>query len=189
MLFFDLLALWLLLVAGEPRCRPAPAVPLAAGAGLALGVSAVFAPTILPFILVAAAWLRRPPLIAACLAGALLPIVPVTVRNHAHGGELVPVSTNAGLNFHIGNNPDYQDTFALRPGRRWIELDDQPRRHGIDRPGAASSYFRARGVVLADQPVQAAGLLARKLYPFVHAAEIRATPTSTRAPRRWCWPR
>ena len=64
MLFFDLVALHLLLIARERRTWP-----WALATGLALGVSAVFSPTILPFALVAAALVRRPVLIAVLAAG------------------------------------------------------------------------------------------------------------------------
>lgn len=167
-LFFDLLALFLLLRAGERRTPPR-----SFAAGVALGVSAVFSPTILPFVLVAAVHLRRPSAIAALVAGVLLPILPVTVRNHRHGGELVLISTNGGLNLHLGNNPDYRETFALRPGRHWEELVDEPRRHGITRPGAQSSYFTRKALsFVADHPIDAAGLHLRKTYLFFHGAEI-----------------
>src|SRR5678815_2394054 len=68
-LFFDLLAL-LLLVDGRAYL-----------AGLALGISALFSPLILPFVAVAAAWLRRPRAIALLLLGVLLPTAPVTRYN------------------------------------------------------------------------------------------------------------
>lgn len=165
---FDLLALWLALRAAESRA------PLAAfGAGLALGVSAAFSPTILPFAGVAAVFVRRPAAIAALIAGIALPIAPVAVRNHRHGGELVLVSTNGGLNFYLGNNPDYRETFAMRPGRHWEELTTEPQRHGIQAPGAASAYFRRKATAfIFEQPGAAAALAARKLYLFWHGAEI-----------------
>src|SRR6202011_3948673 len=56
----DLLALWALLVAGE---RKTPGRALLAG--VALGVSAVFAPVVLPFVAVAALWLRERTLVLA----------------------------------------------------------------------------------------------------------------------------
>lgn len=167
-LFFDLVALLLLLRAGERRTAPR-----SFAAGLALGVSAVFSPTILPFVLVAAVHLRRPAAIAALVAGVLLPILPVTARNHRHGGELVLISTNGGLNLHLGNNADYRETFALRPGRHWEELIGEPHRHGVTRPGAQSSFFTRKALsFVADHPIDAVGLHLRKTYLFFHGAEI-----------------
>jgi tetratricopeptide (TPR) repeat protein len=168
MLTLDLLALWLLARAGESR-----RVDTAFAAGLALGASAVCAPTVLPFAAVAAAWLRRPRAIAALALGVVLPIAPVALRNHAHGGEWVLVSSNGGLNFFIGNNADYERTFALRPGRHWEELTDEPRRAGATQAGAASAYFTRKGLAFVrEHPAGAAALWARKLYLFFNGAEI-----------------
>ncbi len=167
-LTLDLAALWLLLRAGElERARTSFT------AGLALGVSALFAPTVLPFAVLAALWLRRPRLILALALGVALPIAPVTARNHRPEGEWVLVSTNGGLNFFLGNNPRYQETFSLRPGRHWEELTDEPRRAGIAQPGAQSAYFARQGrAFFRDEPAHAIGLCAHKLYLFFNGGEI-----------------
>jgi len=164
----DLVALWLVLRAAE-RKRPLDALL----AGLAIGVSAVFAPTILPFAAVAAVLVRRPIAIAALVAGVLLPIAPVTIRNYQHGGELVAISANGGLNLFLGNNEAYRATFSLRPGREWEELTTEPQRHGATRPGEASSYFTHRALAFAAaHPLDEAALVARKAFLFVHGAEL-----------------
>ncbi|MEO8841099.1 MAG: glycosyltransferase family 39 protein [Kofleriaceae bacterium] len=164
--FWDLLALWLLLRATTGR-------PLAAFAtGLAIGASAMFSPTILPFALVAAILIRKPPAIAALVLGIVLPIAPVTYHNHQLG-EVVMVSTNGGLNLFLGNNADYEHTFAMRPGRAWEQLTSEPLRNGITRVGAQSGYFEHRTLAfMRAHPVDEARLLARKTYLFVHGAEI-----------------
>jgi 4-amino-4-deoxy-L-arabinose transferase-like glycosyltransferase len=165
---FDLLALWLLLRAVDTRSAVDEF-----GAGLALGVSAIFSPTIIPFVVPAAIILRKPLSIALLVAGMLLPILPVTLRNYDHGGELVAVSTNSGLNLYIGNNADYEGTFAMRPGRHWEVLTTEPNQHGAAKPGAASSYFRAKAIeFVVDDPLGAIALGARKLYLFCNGAEI-----------------
>src|SRR5262249_13784684 len=107
------------------------------------------------------------------LVGVLLPIAPVTLRNHAHGGEWVLLSTNGGLNLYLGNNDHYRDTFSLRPRRHWEELTTQPERAGLTQPGAQSRYFTAKALsVAAHHPLREAGLFARKLYLFFNGAEI-----------------
>ncbi len=168
MLFFDLLALWLLLIA-----REAGHPLLAFAGGIALGASAVFSPTILVFVPVAGLWLRRPAMVAALAAGVVLLVAPVTIRNWRRGGELVLVSTNGGMNFYMGNNPDYRQTFAMRPGRHWDELTREPEAEGVTRPGAKSSWFLRRGLAFyRDQPGEALALALRKQYLFFHGAEI-----------------
>ena len=168
---FGLLCIQLLLVAAENK-----SVPFAAGAGAALGVSALFAATILPFALVGAIALRaRRASIVAFLVAVVLPIAPVTVRNWVRSGDAVLISSNAGLNFYIGNNHDYRATLSLRPGRRWEELVDEPHQKAgaVDASAAASSYFMHKGLAfMRDEPAAAAGLLLRKEYLFFHGAEI-----------------
>ncbi len=168
---FDLLAVLLLLDAdGSPKH--------ATGAGLALGVSAVFAAVILPFAVVVGLGLligakdRRAAL--AFGAGVVLPILPVTYRNASFAGELVLVSTNGGLNFFLGNNERYIETLSIRPGVHWGELIDRPLReaHLRGRP-AASSWFLDQGLAFwKAHPAQALGLYLRKVWLFFHAAEI-----------------
>jgi len=180
--FFDTLALWLSLRAAESRA------PLAAFAtGLAIGVSAIFAPTILPFAVIAAIAVRKPIAIAALVVGVVLPIAPVTMRNYRHGGEVVLVSANSGLNLYLGNNADYRTTFALRPGRHWEELTSEGLRRGITKPGAQSSYYqrKARSFV-AHHPGSALVLTGRKLYLFFHGAEV-PRDTDLYAARRDSW--
>jgi 4-amino-4-deoxy-L-arabinose transferase-like glycosyltransferase len=203
--FWDLLALWLLLRAIASPALPGEAAPPNGGAeliaspalpgeaappnggaeliahrrpldafatGLAIGVSAIFSPTILPFALVAAVLIRKPPAIAALVLGVVLPIAPVTYHNHRLG-EVVLVSANGGLNFYLGNNADYEHTFAMRPGREWERLSSEPLRNGILGPGAQSTYFEHRTLsFVRAHPGEEALLLARKTYLFVHGAEI-----------------
>jgi tetratricopeptide (TPR) repeat protein len=164
----NLLALLLLLVCEERRS------PLAAlGSGLALGVSGVFAATVLPFAAVAAVWLRRAPLVAAFAAGVALPVGAVAWSNWRPNDELVLISSNAGLNFYLGNNADTHATLAVRPGPHWDDLMDEPRRAGASRPGAASSYFLRKGLAFwREHPGRAAAAYLRKLGLFFHGLEV-----------------
>jgi 4-amino-4-deoxy-L-arabinose transferase-like glycosyltransferase len=167
----DLVAVWLLLVARDKRDKRTVAWALAAG--LALGVSALFAPTILPFAIPAAVWLRKRALVAALLLGAVLPIAPVTWGNWERDHELTLISTNGGINFYLGNNERYDETLALRPGRHWEELTQEPVRAGADRAGSASSYFLHRGMAFVrEHPAAATALFARKLFLYFDGAEI-----------------
>jgi 4-amino-4-deoxy-L-arabinose transferase-like glycosyltransferase len=130
-------------------------------AGLLCGLTAlVTAPVlvILPALAIAArrraGWL---------LLGAALAIAPVTVRNWAQGGELVLISSNAGINLYLGNNPRYDATTAMRPGRDWQALVRAPAMHGVRGAGAASRFFVRRVTAYASQdPVGFLALQARK---------------------------
>ena len=66
--------------------------------------------------------------------GVILAVTPVAWRNWAIGGDGVGISYNAGINLYIGNNPDYAETVAIRPGWEWDDLVTQPARAGIERP-------------------------------------------------------
>jgi hypothetical protein len=101
-------------------------------AGLTLGLAAlvrpnalVFAPVAFGFVLLAYLNDRRRPstpivegrrlgsigvarpaaALAALTLSTLLPILPVTLRNYARTGEFVLISSNAGINLYLGNNP------------------------------------------------------------------------------------
>jgi tetratricopeptide (TPR) repeat protein len=109
------------------------------------------------------------------LAGCLLTIAPVALRNWQVGGDLVLISHNAGINFYIGNNPEYDRTVEIRPGRDWAQLVEMPEREaGIERPSAKSRFFFARSwEFIAAQPRSYLRLLLRKLYLYWRGDEIR----------------
>ena len=168
MLAADLVAVWALLFARE---RGTPHVAL--GAGAALGVAAVFGPTVLPFAAVAVWVLRKPALVAAFVAGVALPIAPVAAGNWQRGHEVVLVSTNGGINFFIGNSERYEETLAIRPGEHWAALVDEPARAGVADPGAKSAWFYERGRAFwREHPARAFSLYLRKLYLFFDGPEI-----------------
>lgn len=165
---FDLVALLLLLDAKESRKH-------AVGAGLALGISAVFTPVILPFAVLAGMWLAREksPHAGAFALAVALPILPITWRNYQYSGDLVLVSTNGGLNFFIGNNARYFETWNVRPGIHWSELADAPRAFGITKPVESSAWFTGQALAFVRaHPLDALALYLRKLLLFFHAAEI-----------------
>lgn len=98
-----------------------------AATGLALGLGAITRPNVLLFVPVALLGLvlaarrsGRPALrpVLACFAGLALAIAPVSVRNACVGGEAVLISTQAGVNLWIGNNPASDGITAVVPGTR-----------------------------------------------------------------------
>ena len=109
---------------------------------------------------------------AFALLGVILAIAPVAWRNWAIGGDGVGISYNAGINLYIGNNPDYAETVAIRPGWEWDDLVTQPAREGIERPSAKSAYFAARAWdYIRGDPIGWLGLMGRKLGAFWHGDE------------------
>ena len=149
------------------------------GAGVAFGVGGLAVPTVLTFagaVPIVLLW-RTPRRQGLSWAGAfslgvLLAIAPVAWRNWAIGGDGVGISYNAGINLYIGNNPDYAQTTAIRPGWEWDELVTQPARAGIARPSAKSAYFAERAWdYIAGDPTAWLGLMGRKLGAFWHGDE------------------
>ena len=147
-------------------------------AGVLLGLSALavanvllFAPVLLGYLYWRQRQLRPPALL---LLGCALVIAPVAYRNWAVGGDLVLISHNAGINFYIGNNADYEQTTHIRPGRDWVELVEMPeRRAGIEQPSAKSRYFFAQSwQYITSEPLDFTGLLAYKGYLFLRGDEI-----------------
>ena len=150
-------------------------------AGLLLGLSVLMVPSVLLFVPAALLWTYRQapvpsrgPAMAALLFGVALVIAPVTLRNRLVGEEWVLISYNSGINFYIGNNPDYDRTTNIRPGRDWQELTDMPEREaGITGKQAGSQFFFSRSWdYLTSDPAGYAFLQLRKLYLFWRGNEI-----------------
>jgi tetratricopeptide (TPR) repeat protein len=151
-------------------------------AGLVLGLAAVGRPTLLAFVPAAALWalLRRrrergADTVAAAvfLCCALVPVGVVTSINYARSGQAVLISYNGGINFFIGNNPDYERTVAIRPGIRWDLLTaEPPADRGTDPAGWSGYYYGlARDYIFSD-PSGYAALLFKKLVLFWNGHEI-----------------
>ena len=150
----------------------------ALAAGVLLGLSALAvanvllcAPVLLGYLYYRQRRLRSPALL---LLGCALVIAPVAYRNWAVGGDRVLISHNAGINFYIGNNADFEQTTRIRPGRAWAELVEMPeRRAGIEQPSAKSRYFFAQSwQYITAEPLDFLGLLAYKGYLFLRGDEI-----------------
>ena len=152
--------------------------------GLLFGLSALCVANILLFLPFALCWLlwqdgnlpwqqrllRALPL----LLGALLVIAPVSLRNLLVGDDWVLISSNAGINFFIGNNADYQKTVSIQPGPEWRKLVARPKSEAfIDSPSQKSRFFFARAwEFIRAHPLDYGRLLLYKIYLFWHGNEI-----------------
>ena len=153
-------------------------------AGMLLGLSALSVANILLFLPVAGLWLyaqstgavprarmRRG---AALGMGAAIAIAPVTLGNYAASGEFILISSNAGVNFYIGNNAAYEETINTGPGKGWLDLVSMPRtEEGITSPGKRSRFFFDRSFdFMRERPGDYIRLLLRKTGQFWHGNEI-----------------
>ncbi|MFH1502321.1 MAG: tetratricopeptide repeat protein [Candidatus Eisenbacteria bacterium] len=180
LVFLNLLALFLLLRADRTDA------PLAfAAAGVALGLAGVGRAAALLFVPLALWWIvsrprRGRPLRGAVLfaLGVLAVVATVTVRNYAVSGDFIPVTSNGGLNFYIGNSaiatggyakPDGVDPGGDVSGRLVAERD-------VGRslkPSEVSSYWYARARDdIAKDPGRWLSLLARKLSFVMSSYEL-----------------
>jgi tetratricopeptide (TPR) repeat protein len=153
-------------------------------AGLLWGLAAIATPNILLAVPPAAAWIAwrgdtavpgrwRRTASALFLSGICVPVAAVAIRNLAVSGEPVLISSNGGINFYIGNNPDYDITVRIRPGGEFTRLEEQPENLGILGEAARSRWFTARAVdFLVHYPGSALRLYARKARDLVAGREI-----------------
>lgn len=104
-----------------------PTARIVVGFGLLVGLAALGRATVLVWLPLAAGWLilrrRLWGKAALMLAGALLVIAPVTLRNYVVEGDVVAITSNGGINLYIGNNPRAEGTYNLPEGL-WFRPGD-----------------------------------------------------------------
>ncbi len=174
--------------------------------GLALGVGCALRPTVLAIVFAfaglqaAGALLRRDDTrqslgrAGQLLAGALLVILPFSVRNLVVSDQFVLLSANGGMNFWIGNHQESPGVYNAPPGR---DTPDQLWRIGYVRQilGEQTTHAEASRWwwELAWKEVRAnpAGwvrLLLRKAVLFFHPVEIPQLGWSFEWYRDRTWP-
>jgi 4-amino-4-deoxy-L-arabinose transferase-like glycosyltransferase len=149
-------------------------------AGVVLGLGVVARPTFFVFAAAALVWLGRRR-VAPPVAGLLLAVLPVTLHNVVRGGDFVLVSSNAGLNFYLGNNPRADGRIAAaaelpaNPGaaeRAARDVAERTAGHSL-RPSEVSRFWLQKGLAYAGaDPGRTLALAARKLFYCWNAAEI-----------------
>lgn len=183
-----LLALYLLAL-----LQDRDSLPVALAAGAALGASALIRPNVLVFAIAATGWLvwightqRRGGRTIALSVGALvlglaILIAPSAIRNFRVANEWVPISTNGGINFQIGNNATsngYTATSSLIGRWNCYEypkvVSRLEQRLGIPLTHSeASTYLFRQGLdYLVEHPQQSIELLVRKALLFWGPLEV-----------------
>ena len=149
-------------------------------AGFIAGLAALTRPTILLFIAIFcvwALWHRRTsayrPLFSFVVLIALV-ILPVTYRNWTIEPDLVFISSNAGVNFYIGNNVDYERTVSLRPGMQWEDMISEAAHSRHETAAARSGFFLSKALnYITTQPLDYLGLLCKKGLHFWSGPETK----------------
>ncbi len=188
---------------GSPR-SPGFTVPSAAGVGALVGLAILVRPNaavLVPSLLLWAGWLAwrrngRAGVIRGSFLGpgltfaatALLVTSPATIRNYSTAGDLVWVTSNAGVNLFVGTHPESD---GIRPGvaelgeiagleSGWDSFDYPLVAAGVERlqgrplaDSEVSAYFTRRALdYAASQPAAVARLTLRKLALFWGPPEI-----------------
>jgi len=106
---------------------------------------------------------------ALYVLGILLVIAPITTRNYAVSGDFIPITSNGGLNFYIGNGDIATGGYAKPEG---LDIVEDPGGELIAEaelgrdltPSEISSYWYSRAWShIGGDPGAWAGLLIRKL--------------------------
>ena len=185
----ETLFLFLLLVAIFQALRVAerPTALAAAALGVLIGLAvltrAIFA-AFLPFLLAWAigVWGIRSPIayrvFGLIAVGAVVVILPWTVRNYVVLGTIAPVQSNSGLMFWAGNNPHADGGLVWPTRTTWTEGplpdDAEYRWRGLSVAAANQRYTRIAISWIRGHPRDYVRLLARKLarlYGFAGAAD------------------
>jgi 4-amino-4-deoxy-L-arabinose transferase-like glycosyltransferase/Tfp pilus assembly protein PilF len=192
--FLDLVMLLLLLNALE---KPKKLYWLLGGA--VLGLSGIARPNmlvIIPWVIILIFWmskLKETVIIKKLrfvyslyfLVGVFVVILPVTLSNYVTAKDFVLISSQGGINFYMGNNPDADGKSAQPPARVTTHgefLDDAYlasvalAEEGAGRqlkPSQVSNYWYARGVeFIIDQPGRWLKLMGRKFAYFWTGDEV-----------------
>jgi tetratricopeptide (TPR) repeat protein len=158
-------------------------------AGLFIGLSAITRPTILAFA--AFLWLIyllvRPRLekkllvkgLVFCYAIIAVIILPVTLRNYVVADDFVLISSQGGVNLHIGNNAESDGSSAVLPGvDRWDGYYEAKAIAETEvkrelKPSEVDKYYINKTLgFFKNQPLNAAKLFLWKAYLYTNAIEL-----------------
>jgi tetratricopeptide (TPR) repeat protein len=112
------------------------------------------------------------------VVGAALVVTPIMIRNYAVGRDFVPLTSNAGLNFFIGNNeramgayvkPEGLDVYTDPTGESIAEAAE-----GRDlKPSEVSDYWTGRALAfIREQPRSFLHNMGRKVFFFWSVYEV-----------------
>jgi Flp pilus assembly protein TadD len=183
--FFTAAALWSLSVGAArepPLHRQTFHLSLA---GILWGVQTLNRPNVLIAALgvaiVMVIVLRRIRPAAVLVAGLLIGMAPVAIRNVVVSGEWTLVSSHGGLNFYIGNHAGatgfYQNVPGVTPSIVGQEKDTRRiASQALGRPAtdaeASSHFFGLARTWILDHPVDAVALFAKKFAFAFHASHV-----------------
>jgi tetratricopeptide (TPR) repeat protein len=155
--------------------------------GTLFALSVLTRPTFLPFCGLAGIWLLfktwKEQKSAFSVAGAAAAVAlsfavvmaPALVLFHEYTGSCTFLPTSGGVNFFMGNNPDYEKTVAVRPGSHYHAMINQAFKEGIilENEVEKSRYFYEKTLHYAlKQPAAFAAGLFQKSIQLISSREI-----------------
>jgi tetratricopeptide (TPR) repeat protein len=102
-------------------------------------------------------------------------ILPCTLRNYMVEKDFVPISSEGGINFYIGNTGDVDKLVALQPGTQWNKLLILPNeKSGKElKPSQWSDwYFREAFKFIAQHPFEWLRIISKKFLLFWNSFEF-----------------
>lgn len=159
----------------------------ACAAGVLLGLASLGKPNLLLFAPVGSLLLfgggdgpraRRAAPAAAFFLAAGFTILPATIHNYRASGDLIPVSSNGGINLFIGNHPGAPGVFQVPPEMRLdlLASSTDAAERALGRTlsaGEVSDYWAGRAFAyMRSRPGPWLALMARKAALFWNHYEI-----------------
>ncbi|UCF66786.1 MAG: glycosyltransferase family 39 protein, partial [Acidobacteriota bacterium] len=153
-------------------------------AGLMIGASAAVRPDVLPaagLVLLSSYGIATRerkersvmPLLAVA-AGVLAIVAVSTARNYRLTGAAVPFSTNAGINFFVGNGPGASGIDAVPVGLRWEQLvESVPDEIAADPVASSRWWLRRTWTSMLEGPVDGLARIGVKALALVNRRELR----------------
>ena len=179
--FWTVVLVLLLVKAGQER-----RLRLCLFLGLSGGLSIINRPEFLPFFGVGLIWLtvvflrgraagrESLLLVGTVIAGLVLVLVPVSLLNKRVTGHWGFLPASGGINFYLGNNPEYARTLTARPGWGWEEITSLPEKNGVKGDmWQQQRFFKAKVKdYILTQPGSFAWGMLRKTGQFINSREI-----------------
>ena len=190
--FFSVLLILLFLKAAKKK-----SVGLCFVLGLCGGLSAITRPNFIVFLVPAVVWLiivwalgrvGAKKIVLALMsvaAGFLVVATPVAGLNYQVTGRFSFLPTTGGLNFYIGNNPDFTGV-SVRPGLKWKKVAYLSYEQGLHTLDEQQPFYYSKAFeYIRTQPVSFLKGIARKtmeltssrVTPFITSTSPSATIT------------
>ncbi|BBO68095.1 hypothetical protein DSCA_20250 [Desulfosarcina alkanivorans] len=107
-------------------------------------------------------------------AGIAAVLLPVTIRNYVLTTEIIPVSSNAGINLYSGNHLSADGISAIPVGLKWERLVSRVPQDILEKPGKASQWWIRRALGdMSENYNRALSRMVKKGLAFFNRREFR----------------